>query len=438
MLLFFETENFRSFKEPALLSMVAANAYHENEEQLIDQNLPGLGVTRVLRSAMILGANAAGKSNLYDAMAVMRRMVLYSDGAIPAETWPCHPFALDKGCCHEPTRFLAAFVRGGVRYEYEFSYDADRVTDETLRSFPVGRARLVFRRVTDGDGNATVTCGNKSMERAFSLAASMVDKRTLLLSFVGNRTQARGVEKVVEALLPPFDWFEHGLNFYDHSPQAANSPRLSGEILDGTSGTVQQRELIKSVVRAADVGIAEMSVGSGTWEEFVAQQRPDLSSSNPMPGTSATYKWIEFTHDGAYDADSRIRESSGTLELFYLMGPVSQALVRGETLVIDELGASLHSLLVSEVVRLFLSPTTNPNDAQLIFTSHAPYLLCNSLLRRDQVWFAEKDGHGATELYPLSDFKPRKGESLVNGYLGGRYDGVPSVEPIFGLEGTVR
>jgi AAA15 family ATPase/GTPase len=122
-------------------------------------------------------------------------------------------------------------------------------------------------------------------------------------------------------------------------------------------------------------------------------------------------------------------ESNGTQKLFQLALPVLLALREGSVLVVDELESSLHPSLAQEIVILFNNPSKNPNNAQLIFSTHDTNLLGTILgepvLRRDQVWLTEKDPEGGTVLYPLTDYKPRKSENLERGYLQGRYGAIP-------------
>ena len=120
-------------------------------------------------------------------------------------------------------------------------------------------------------------------------------------------------------------------------------------------------------------------------------------------------------------------ESAGTHRLFGLAGPWLDILENGYTVCMDELETSMHPLMVIALLRLLFSEATNPKGAQVIFTTHNPLLLDSTLLRRDQVWFADKDDHGEAHLYPLTDYAPRKGESLVRGYLAGRYGAVPFI-----------
>ena len=127
-------------------------------------------------------------------------------------------------------------------------------------------------------------------------------------------------------------------------------------------------------------------------------------------------------------------ESLGTQRLYQMAAPVLDVLANGRVLVVDELDASLHTLLVRRLVNMFQSPTLNRNGAQLIFSTHDTSLLDQTLFRRDQVWFTEKNQAQTTQLYPLTDFSPRKKEALERGYLAGRYGAVPFFsEPVIAL-----
>jgi hypothetical protein len=139
---------------------------------------------------------------------------------------------------------------------------------------------------------------------------------------------------------------------------------------------------------------------------------------------------IALGHSGAEGREYPLEwsdESAGTQKFFALSGPWLDILEKGYLAGLDEIESSMHPLMVQALLKLFLGDCSNVNSAQLIFTTHNPLLLDLTLLRRDMVWFADKDSEGATVLYPLTDYKPRKNESLVRGYLSGRYGAVPFI-----------
>jgi uncharacterized protein len=177
---------------------------------------------------------------------------------------------------------------------------------------------------------------------------------------------------------------------------------------DKSAGRQMFRESMKRLVRFADLGITDIRVGLKNGSIRIRCRH-------------------EHGHDEAWLPLEQ--ESHGTQQLFVIAQPVFECLAFGSLLVVDELESSLHPLLAQRIVQLFNDPQTNPHNAQLIFATHDTNLLGTTLgdpvLRRDQIWFTEKDEQGGTVLYPLTDFKPRKAENLERGYLQGRYGAIP-------------
>jgi hypothetical protein len=222
--------------------------------------------------------------------------------------------------------------------------------------------------------------------------------------------------------------------------------------LDAIENNRSRIDQVKALLRHADLGISDVQIQR---REFTEEQRKRIlkvakamlsdgsEASAPtfeddfiereFERVSTTVKLHHACDDGTSVPLDFDDESLGTKSLVALSGPVLQALDLGFTLLVDEVDTSLHPRIVAEVVGLFQSPVTNPAQAQLIFTTHDTSLLNSTvderpLLDRDQVWLVEKDRTGATSVYPLSDFSPRKHENLERGYLQGRYGGVPFID----------
>jgi len=191
------------------------------------------------------------------------------------------------------------------------------------------------------------------------------------------------------------------------------------------------------LLRAADIGISGVS----------ANERQISKDDPPFPGDMSAdlkdYLTQEFRKDLKVDVHTRRRlpgydsevewdlklESDGTQRMLELLGPIWEVLQKGAVLIMDELDTSLHAYITRALVRLFNSPETNPNGAQIVFTTHDTSLLDLTIFRRDQIWFTEKDRSGASDLYSLQDYSPRKGEAIQKGYLAGRYGSIPLIEP---------
>jgi hypothetical protein len=192
------------------------------------------------------------------------------------------------------------------------------------------------------------------------------------------------------------------------------------------------RATIARLLAQADLGIAELNVGETeemkNMRGILESLHSELPSEYSLPETR---KMVSLLHRvGNRTVSFRAeQESSGTLAYLALLGPVVSFLRNGGILLVDELDASLHPLMAVQIIRLFSSPATNPRSAQLIFNTHDTNLLSSGDLRRDQIWFTEKDSTGSSHLYPLTDFKPRRQENLENGYLQGRYGAIPFIHP---------
>jgi hypothetical protein len=249
-----------------------------------------------------------------------------------------------------------------------------------------------------------------------------------------------------ETLLPIFQWFS-GISFmlrHDHlRPErflfmqnyASGFPWSdpSSPWWWDDSKRERLRQPVMRLLQAADIGVLDIDLRLEEQKKKTApvSHGPGFRRVIPRP-TIARYELHlrHQTEDGEAEAWLPLsKESAGTITLLQITADLFSVLEHGSLLAIDELEASLHPMLALEIVRLFNDPEQNPNGAQLIFTTHDTNLLGGILdepaLRRDQVWFTEKDRGGATHLYPLTDFHPRAEENLERGYRQGRYGAIP-------------
>jgi uncharacterized protein len=196
------------------------------------------------------------------------------------------------------------------------------------------------------------------------------------------------------------------------------------------------RTIVVDLLRAADVGLLDVTVSQSQQIALFPEPQPTEEDLAKIPPSRSRERppQLQFLHRGAsrgvlFDVAD---ESSGTLRLLQSAVQAIPMLERGGLVIIDEVDASLHPLLTARLIALFQSKAVNRNGAQLIFTSHDATLLGlldgDEVLRRDQVWFTQKNPDGASELFPLSDFKPRKeGENRMRRYLGGNYGAIPDL-----------
>ena len=412
MLVEFRTQNFRSLRDEQVLSLVASP-----DKSLLDTHALDTGLKaapHVLKSAVVYGANASGKSNLIKALQYMRDVVLMSATLQPGQAFArLQPFRLDAVSASQPTAFEVTFILDGVRYQYGFAMNAQRIVSEQLLVYKAFKPQRWFERHFDAESGKDVYEFGPGLKGAKTLWEGATRPNALFLSMA--------VQLNSEALRPVYDWFAHRLVILnEHAPL---SPQFSLEMLKLEA----QRKAIGEFLRAADISIADVEVA--TKQATVHSIRFDLATGKREEETGEqTVDEVRFHHltehgQAVFDLAD---ESSGTRNLLFLAGPVLDILSNGQTLVVDELDTSLHTLLVQALVRLFHRPEANTGGAQLVFTTHDTSLLdAYGLFRRDQVWFVEKRPDQSSSLYPLLDFSPRKSEALERGYLQGRYGALP-------------
>ncbi|WP_235784794.1 AAA family ATPase [Serratia fonticola] len=373
----------------------------------------------LLRSAVIYGPNAAGKSNFLQAMREMGEIVVTSASSKQTgDAFDTEPFRLDSEMRNSPTEFEVVFIAGNIRFQYGFTVTKNKVLEEWLMAYPKGRTQRWFHRVWDDTnsayhwdmGNALV--GEKQVwQKATRDNALFLSTAVLLNS---------------EQLKPIFDWFRLKLRFsnvngwsYDFSADVCTSDKKN-EIL--------------SFLKAADIDIDDISVKKDKFNPSdLPEEMPDyvkeMIVKNMKDEDVFEIKTLHKDNRGELISFNLGDESDGTRKVFSFAGPWMHSLKHGNILFIDELHDNLHPKLVGFLVALFHSKKTNPNNAQLVFTTHETSILTQNVFRRDQVWFCDKDENKATVIYPLTDFSPRKGrEDLEAAYLSGRYGALPFIK----------
>ena len=437
MLLQFTISNFRAFRETQTLNLAASKYDKTLPSNCIATELPGLKGQSWLKGVAIYGPNAGGKSSLIEALTALADMVKNSAKATDPKDLirQIEPFALAPGKPVEPTGFSAVFVSDGVRFEYRVAATTERVWHESLRAFPAGKEQVWFCR----DWQVNTQRYSWAPERPSGYRRD-AKKEEFTLSNVLYLSKAISLGDT--QLEPVFRWFKERLRFLDLSVRNVEMPlglSTAREIFLGSPLAPRIIELMKH----ADIGIAAISVKEVQLDEKAAAILERMKDVFP-DGLSDNFKnakvpRIELSHTSPSGDPVPLpweSESAGTHRLFELAGPWLDILDNGYTVCIDEIETSMHPLMVMALLRLLFDEKTNPKGAQVLFTTHNPLLLDSTLLRRDQVWFADKDEQGQAHLYPLTDYAPRKGESLVRGYLAGRYGAVPFIPQ--GLLGTFK
>jgi uncharacterized protein len=416
MLIEFRVENHRSIREEQALTMEAGRVGAADDG--VSRTVPGYD-EKLLPVVALYGANASGKSNVLSALSFMREAVVYSQRSWgPEEGIPRDQFAWGQKR-DEPSLFEVQIIVDGVRYQYGFRLNNEVFLEEWLYAWPNGKKQTWFTR--DGEEYSYGT----NLQGSNKVIEEVTRKNALFLSAAAQLKHAQ--------LSPIFSWFSaietlklplsrrgiYGRPRADtlmmmlmEEEREAKQPSLfeQGDQQDSMVARV------KSLLKSADIGIVDMRVN-----------RKDT----PPAGVRYRHSGLELKHQNESD-DAWLpleEESRGTQTLFQLALPIIRTIQQGRLLIVDELESSMHPNLAENIVQQFNDPEINTHVAQLIFSTHDTNLLGTMtgepILRRNQVWLTEKDPMGGTVLYPLTDFKPRKGENVERGYIQGRYGAIP-------------
>jgi len=412
MLIEFSVTNYRSIREAQSLSMVASNYVKEfAETNCTATEVPGL--PSLLRSSVIYGPNAAGKSNLLKALTFMKNFVLQSQAHQEGALINVAPFALTTDTKGEPSEFEVFFIQEGIRYQFGFAVNKVRVIREWLYVYPKGRVKRLYERTFDQDRNEDEWY-YPSLTGPKDLWRKSTRKNALFLS--------TAIQWNSEQLKPVFNWFQNKLEVI--LPGREIDPMFSMDQCVSNEG----KQGVLAFMGAADTGIVgvELHKLQFTHEKLPAEMPQPLKDQIVKDGVR-TVRFQHRTDTGELHSFDLADESDGTQKLFTYAGPLLDVLATGRTLAVDELDTSLHPLMVRFLISLFHNPEINRYNAQLIFTTHDTSVLDSELYRRDQIWFVEKTADQSSRVYPLSDFSPRKGEALEKNYLHGRYGALPFI-----------
>ena len=393
MILEFCATNYLSIKEELKLSFVATPLREASAEPNDLFALADTGISLV-RSAVIYGANASGKSNVLKAFAFYKRFITDSfKDSQAGETIDVENFRLNATTVDEPTSLEATFTDGEYIYRYGFEVDTETVQMEWLyRRACKKRAKDVVLFYRE-DGTTTVHPKNQLFQELVN--KKMVRNNALLLS-----TAAQFNETTAVSILR---WLSDTLVLFCSEDEVLWQNAIKH------LGDEALRERITAFARYADLGIENITKIDN---RIVSRHRQYNDEGREVNNVAFSFNR---------------NESEGTVKYFSLAYPIIDALDNGKRVVIDELDSRLHPLLVKRIIALFNDARTNPKGAQLLFTAHDTYLLSAGLFRRDQVWFTQKDSFGASELYSLAEYKVRSTSPFERDYLLGKYGATPLI-----------
>ena len=425
MILEYSVTNYKVFKETAHMSFIASNYDKETREQENVQHIDDKNL-RVLKSAVVYGANASGKTKLFESLAFFKRFVLESSKegqqGQPIDT---QPFLLSETTKEKPSEFEIVFLYQKALYRYGFEVTKEKVLAEWLFFKPKSHEYQIFYRDTVA---GTLETHAKLFKKGNMLQTeNMVRDNALMLSVAAQFND--------ELCSNVLKWFTSELSI------------LSSIREEGFKGYTMRKnnskdfhERLMTLMKAADFSIMDIKSKTLSIDEIPEDIPEDLKKvlqSKIQDEHAVLYGECETIHH-TYDKFNQIvgetqfsletDESHGTQKFFFLAGPILDTLEKGKSLFIDEFDTRLHPNLVIKLYSLFNDPAINKNGAQLVITSQNSIFLQSELLRKDQLWFVEKDAFEASHLYSLADFKSekvRKSENYETNYLKGKYGAIP-------------
>jgi len=391
-------------------------------KNLKESNTFEVNTVSLLKSAVVYGANASGKSNLLEAMESMKEIVENSINIKEADAYEAQPFLLHSQTANQETFFEIEFIIEMMLYRYGFEIATDAtITKEWLYQKKL-QARAKESKLFERDRQ-------KLIGKLFKEGQQLIDKTRDNALFLSVVAQFNG--EVSTKILAWFKQFNHISNTRSYEFKHYSFNKLEDDDF---------REKIVTLIKNADIGISDIKKKTISYDEL-KQDNPKLDElpnflldemkKNGLSTIETSH--IQYQDENSFNQFipfSLKMESDGTQKLLALSAPIIETLIKGEILVIDELDNSLHTELAQEIVKLFNSKESNPNNAQLIFTTHDTNLLNQKLFRRDQIWFTQKDIYGVSELYSLIDYgrgKTRDDLVLERNYLNGNFGAIPHI-----------
>jgi len=435
MIVSFSVANFRSFAAEETFSLVASNRLDRHEDHAIP--IPD-STERVLRTAVLYGANGAGKSNLFKALQYLKSIALDTR---PKNSGTGREAFRFGGTTEEPSVFDLQFIARKRLYRFGLKVNDGKILEEWLVLVSGGRERAIYERATSEDGVVTIQ------------ASGLDGVRVLALATVGGPQDQSFLATVHATLEPPdfgdelrdvVEWFKGGLRLIaPDDPLAALAHSLArypdllkfaGDFLRASTTGIDHLDILKSEVSQEELTRLLIERFKSRGREKGMEQNSSvvfpIAEGDAVVATRSggmervTIRAVHEHQPGCVVAMQLTDESDGTRRLLDLIPALHELHTRGGVYFIDEIDRSLHPMLVRNFLEHFLQ-SCGGNQRQLIMTTHESNLLDQDLLRRDEIWFAEKDPAGATHLYSLMDFKVRNDLEIRKHYLQGRFGAVP-------------
>lgn len=411
----FKVKNYKSYRDEIEFSFKALDSDFLSDNTIKIELESGETIS-LLKTAIIYGPNASGKSNLIWALKMFQIHLTESRTFDGGKLVPFSPFCLDDSSLQQPTEYSVDFIVGRVRYSYSFSHDANSFLTEKLIDITTPTPKLLF-----SCSNGNITFGEGWRSTSLDLSQTLIHPKHLLLSELALKpsNMIDGVYKALTSIIA--EPVREIINLKTRLDNTASSIY--------SNFTSKMRDGLQRLISCSDFGISQVELIHHDADEF---RFPESIPQEVQKAFFQQNQWeYRFTHSGR---DGKIRqmpltdESTGTQHMLNVGALVLDILSRGGILAYDEMNMALHPQLFKLLIKLFHNPKTNPLGAQLIFTCHDTSIVSDNLMRADQVWFTSKNGHGESELYSAQDFEDINIQvDFEEWYRRGRFGAVPSL-----------
>ncbi len=441
MLIRFGCSNYKSIYGYQELLFTASSLKDPQADLINTSALPDA----ILPSIAIYGANASGKTNMIEALKFFVRFIRNSYKKAETNYIDRPIFKLNADAKDETSEFDMDFILGKTHYHYGFKINDKAVIEEWLFSYSYenrkSRKVLFHRNKLEEDeykfskllkGENRVIARLTRDNSLFLSAATQSNHEFLssihayfMVAFSFRFDQVLSTQVITRNLKKNIGAISHVTQFLKNA--GAGIERIELKVKKPKEDDIELREKLKTALS----GLLNNFLGDDInrlheFDDSLFDDRLELSHKD-QNGNLVLFELEE--------------ESLGTKAMIALLTPAFKALNQGGIFIVDEIESSLHALLTLQVIKLFNHKATNPNGAQLLFTTHETHILCSNLLRRDQIWFSEKNLNGETVIAPLTDYQLRSTDNIQKGYLEGRFGAIPflgDIQQLFQREKTVN
>ncbi|MDR1161343.1 MAG: ATP-binding protein [Tannerellaceae bacterium] len=429
MILNVSVKNYRSYKDEAIFSLVAESSKSKAANFFIQPIAQGESTVKALNTALIFGANASGKSNLFRVLFEISKFIGQSKAKAGEPISTYDPFLFEEKCKEYPMEFYIEFVNTDhIKYKYELHVNGKAVLKETLLYWPNNKQTILFERILPDDIDSVVHKGK--------LGASLNGE--VISVFQNQAILSKFGEDIPNEIITPVYIYLSNIQVVN----ACNSIMIDrfrnnvGSILSQKSKLLEK---LNELLIFADTGLRGLNVNE------IDESNISLPDDFPKDLKSQLVEKYKYKIAGRHPLfkDEKLigeellaidEESNGTKQLFAIGGIILNALDEGKTIFIDEIDASLHTNLSKVLISLFQNKNINKKNAQLIVTTHDVNLLDRLQFRKDQIWFAEKDKFGVSSLFTLQDFSDvREDTPFDKWYLAGKFGAIPNIKSIESL-----